>query len=141
MIRARNRWAILIVSVAVGGGYVLHDGLGTGGYMLLAFLLLAIVAAFRMRVSADESGVTIVNLGWQVRTPWREIDGFGMRGSNLEVRLRDGRRVRGWALTTDGIAAYAQQDLDTALAELRRRLADANGETTERRMPAPCRRH
>jgi hypothetical protein len=139
VIRARSRWPILVVSVAVGGGYVLHDGLGTGGYVLLALLLLAIVAAFRMRVAADASGVTVVNLALPVRTPWREIDGFGMRSSSwrysysnsLVVRLGDGRGVRGWALTTDGIAAYSQQDVDAALSELRQRLADANGETIE----------
>lgn len=131
VIRARSRWPILIVSVAVGGGYVLHDGLGTGGYVLLALLLSAIVAAFRMRVAADDSGVTIVNLGLPVRIRWGEIDGFGMEtasrrhsySNSLVVHLRDGRRVHGWALTTDGIAAYSQQDVDAALGELRSELS------------------
>lgn len=133
VIRARSRWPILVVSVAIGGGYVLHDGFGTAGYVLLALLLAANVAAFRMRVAADDSGVTIVNFGLPVRMRWEEIDEFGMRGSSqsLVVGRKDGRQVRGWALTTGGIAAYSQHDVDAALGELRRRLAEANAESAE----------
>ena len=132
VIRARSRWPILIVSVAVGGGYVLHYGLGTGGYVLVVLLLVAIVAAFRMRVAADASGVTIVNLALPVRVGWGEIDAFEMRNS-VVVSRRDGRRVRGWALTTEGIAAYSQQEVDAALGELRQRLAAARSEPSPER--------
>jgi Bacterial PH domain len=134
VIRLRSRWLVLGVFAGLGVYALAHYDLRADGYVWAALALIPIVVAFRMRVAADDSGVTIVNFGWPMRLPWPEIDGFGMRtGQNhcLEVRTRHGRRVRGRALSTTGIAAYSEGQAQAVVDELRRRQAQANGETTE----------
>lgn len=139
VIRARSRWLILVAGALMGGGYALrHHGHGAGAYWPAAVLAVAVLAAFRMRVAADDSGLTIVNLAWPRRIRWQEIEGFGMGSwryspgnDSLVVRLKNGKRVRGWALTNYGVAGYSPTFVDAALDDLRRRLAEANGETAE----------
>jgi hypothetical protein len=93
------------------------------------------VVAFRMRLAADESGVTVVNLAHRVRIPWADIDGFRMGwvglSTCLDVRLRNGRRVHAWVVTTTGAAAYSRKQSNDVLIELRRRLARSKGESPE----------
>ena len=101
VIRSRSRWLVLGVLVALGVYALVHYDLRAGGDVLTALGLSTILVSFGMRVAADDSGVTIVNLAWPVRIPCGEIDGFQMRSRNyssycLEVRTRHRRRISGW---------------------------------------------
>jgi hypothetical protein len=137
VIRLRNRW--LAAASPLGAGVLLFwrgDAFEIG---LAPVCLLGSLVALRMRVGADRSGLTVVNLAWPRRIRWEEIGGFSIRGlgwwatgnDSLEIRLKDGRRVRAWALSTNPSTGYSAWAADKMLDELRLRLAEANGETTD----------
>jgi hypothetical protein len=123
--------------VALGCGALavvalVDHGFDATGVLYVALALVPVAVAYRMRLAAYESGVTIVNFGLRRSIPWAEVEGFGMGRSAmsrcLEVRLTDGRRVHARALTTTGGAAYSETEANTFVSELRRRLALARGE-------------
>jgi hypothetical protein len=137
IIRLRNRWLAALSPFAAG---VLLLWRGDAFLIGLAVVsLLGSVVALRMRVVADRSGLKVVNLAWPRRVRWEEIRGFSIRGfgwwaagnDSLEIRLKDGRRVRAWALSTNPSTGYSLWAVEKMLDELRLRLAESNGETTD----------
>jgi hypothetical protein len=108
---------------------------GSAGVVLAVLALIPIVAAHRMRLSADASGVTVVNLLRPRRTPWSEISDFRMGrvalSTCLDVCMRDGSRVHSWVVTTTGRAAYSGVTVNRVISDLRQRLMLANGESPD----------
>jgi hypothetical protein len=74
-VRARMRWfvAVIFAALAVAAQF-LH---GVTGLVLALLALVPIVFVRRARLSADASGVTVVNLLRGRRIPWSEIGDFG----------------------------------------------------------------
>jgi hypothetical protein len=135
VVRVRTRWIVGVIFAVLGASALSHYHLRLAGDVLAALALVPIVVAFRMRLAADDSGVTVVNLLRRVRIPWADIDGFRMGwvglSTCLDVRLRDGRLLHAWVVTTTGAAAYSRKQSENVLGELRRRLARSKGETPE----------
>jgi len=138
VIRLRSRWLVLIVLGAIATASLVREHFSAGSFVLAGVLIALILLAFRMRIEADDSGVTIVNFFLPVFIPWREVDGFRMAWSVqtrcLEVRRRSSRRVRGWALNNMGVGGLlgsSEGQIQAAIDELRRWQAQANGETVE----------
>ena len=132
VVRVRRRWIPGLVFGGLGLYALVDHGFDAAGFLLAALALVPIVVAFRMRIAADDSGVTIVNLAKRLRIPWTEIEGFGM-GSLLlsrclDVRLTDGKRAHAWVVTTTGGSAYSYDEANSIVAGLQRRLALARGE-------------
>ena len=121
---------------ALGAFALVDHRFDVAGFVLAALTVVPVVVAFRMRLAADDSGVTIINLSRRVRIPWTEIEGFRMGwlrlSSCLDVRMTDGNRVHAWVVTTTGGGAYSQDDANALVSELRRRLALARGESPDR---------
>ena len=121
--------------VILGAFAVAHYHLRPMGLVLAAVALVGIGVVQRMRISADASGVTVVNLLRPRRIPWAAISDFRMgrvaMRSRLDVCTRDGIRVHSWVVTTTGLAAYTQAKVETILGDLRQRLMLANGESQE----------
>jgi Bacterial PH domain len=103
--------AFLAVGATAVGGII-------GGAVLVALPL-----SFRTRVSVDAAGVRVVNLRTR-RIPWSDVAGFTRDGSvpeYLYVDLRDGGRVRCYAVTTGGtrsFGGYSVSQIDAIVAEL-----------------------
>lgn len=130
-----KRW-VAVLTLGGVAAFMLIAYRGAVGVVLAGILLVAIVIAVRMRLVADDSGITIVNYGFPHRIPWSEIEGFRMgwshRSNSLDVRLAHGEGARARVVTTSGGAAYSQGEADALVTELRRRLAAAHGEDPER---------
>jgi hypothetical protein len=103
----------------------------TPGIVLAALLLLLILPVQRMRLSADASGVTVVNLLRAHRIEWSEITylrlGRVALSTCLNVYKRDGTRVPAWVVTGTGAAAYPAPRVESVISDLRQRLMLANG--------------
>jgi hypothetical protein len=129
---ARTRWPGTLLSIFMGVWAPAQFDLRIPG-MLAVFALaaVAVVVTQRMRFSADDSGVTVVNLLRARRIPWPEIGDFRLEGTFrrgcLEVCKRDGTRVRAWVVTPAGLAAYPRARLNSLILDLRQRLMLANG--------------
>jgi hypothetical protein len=92
---------------------------------------LFLIWVLRERVSADERGVTVVNLVRRFRIPWSEIAGFerGRVGltSCLDVCKRDGKRVHIWVTVSGWRGDYFEGEVDGIAMKLRRLRAAAVG--------------
>ena len=92
---------------------------------------LFLIWVLRERVSADERGVTVVNLARRFRIPWSEIVGFerGRVGftSCLDVCKRDGKRVHIWVTVTGWRGDYFEGEVDGIAAKFGRLRATAVG--------------
>jgi PH (Pleckstrin Homology) domain-containing protein len=117
--------------VILGASALVHYHLRPAGLVLAASALVPIGVVHRMRISADASGVTVVNLLRRHRIPWSGISDFRMgrvaSSTCLDVWTRDGLQVHSWVVTT----AYPRAKVENILADLRRRLMLANGESQE----------
>jgi len=140
VVHLRHRWYLIVSMLALGAWLVVRDDASGGALVIAAVMLLGAVAAFRIRIVADTVGLTVVNLGWPRRIRWTEVSGlrvqpdgkwWSMGDDSLEIRLKDGRRVRARALATSTATGYSGWAADKIVGELRRRLAEANGETTD----------
>jgi hypothetical protein len=130
---ARTRWPGTLTSLALGASALLRYHLRGPGVVLAAVALLAVCMLQRMRLTADASGVTVVNLLGPRRIPWSEISDFRMGrvalSTCLDVCRLDGARLHAWVVTTTGNAAYSPTKVATILSDLRQRLMLANGES------------
>jgi hypothetical protein len=133
VVYARTRWSGTVGSLGLGVYWLVHCHLRGKGVFVAALAVFAVVALQRMRLSADASGVTVVNLLWPRRIPWSEISDFRLGraalSTCLDVCRLDGVRVHAWVLTTTGRAAYSGASVDTIVSDLRQRLMLANGES------------
>lgn len=121
--------------VILGALALVHYHLRASGLVLAALALVPIGVVHRMRLNADASGVTVVNLLRRRRIPWSEISDFRMGrialSTCLDVCTRDGIRVHSWVVTTTEAAAYSRTKVDNIVSDLRQRLMLANGESQE----------
>jgi hypothetical protein len=135
VVHVRTRWLATLVLVALGVSALIRLHFGVTGLALAALAVVPVVVVHRMRLTADDSGVTIVNLLVRRRLPWTEIGDFrlGRVGLSacLDVCRRDGSRVHAWAVTTGGVAAYSAGEIARILTDLRERLVLATGESKE----------
>jgi hypothetical protein len=103
----------------------------TPGLVFAVLAVVPILVVQRMRLSADASGGTVVNLLRASRIEWSEISDFRMGrvalGTCLDVCKRDGTRVHAWIVTTTGYPAYSSTQVDSMISDLRLRLMPANG--------------
>ena len=125
------RWYVVVIFAGLAvAALLLH---GVTGILLAVLALVPIVLVRRARLSADESGLTVVNLLRRHRIPWSEISDFQLgrvaRTICIDVCKRDGSRVHSWVATSCGDAVHQRQVIDGIAAELRRRLAHANAGT------------
>jgi PH (Pleckstrin Homology) domain-containing protein len=108
---------------AVAAVAFLALGSTAAGGIIGAGVVVGLPLSFRTRVSVDASGVRVVNLHTR-RIPWSEVAGFTRDGTvtgYLYVLLRDGGRVRCYAVTTGGtrsLGGYSVSRIDAIAAEL-----------------------
>ena len=125
--RRQTTWLCAVAGVLV----LLLSRLQVGGIVLAALAVVPIVVVQRMRITADSSGVTVVNLFWPRTVPWLEIVDFrlghGWMSTCLNICKQDGERVHAWAVTTTGAAVYSSSQVEEIIGELRERLMLANG--------------
>lgn len=135
VVHVRTRWLATLVFVALGVSALIRLHFGVTALALAALAGVPVVVVHRMRLTADDSGVTVVNLLARHRLPWTEIGDFriGRIGLStcLDVCRRDGSRVHAWAVTTSGVAAYSAGEVARILTDLRDRLVLATGESKE----------
>ena len=102
------------------------------GIVLAVLALVPIVLVRRVRLSADASGVTVVNLLRTHRIPWSEVSVFRLgrvaRLTCVDVCKWDGSRVHSWVATSSSNTVYQRYVIAGIVADLRERLAYANGE-------------
>jgi hypothetical protein len=135
-LHAKTRWPATFVVLALAALAPARYRLHAPGLVLVGLLAAMIILAVqRMRFSADDSGVTAVNLLRARRVAWSEISDFRLgrigHSTCLDVCRQDGTRMRAWAVTTTGLAAHPQARVDDLILELRQRLMLANGWSQE----------
>ena len=131
IVYARTRWSATLICVLLGALALILSRLRTPGLVLAASAVVPILVVQRMRLTADASGVTVVNLLRARHVEWSEIADFQMSrvalSTCLDVCERDGSRVQAWVVTTTGRAAYPSSRVDSLISDLRQRLMLANG--------------
>jgi hypothetical protein len=130
-------WFVILVFAAFGVTALLLGGVT--GIILAVVALIPIVLVRRARLSADEAGVTVVNLLRRRHIAWSEISDFRLgrvaRTTCLDVCRWDGSRVHSWVATSSGDTAYQRYVINGIIGDLRERLAHADAESL--RDPAP----
>jgi hypothetical protein len=124
-VRARLSWFVVAIFAGLGVcALLLH---GVTGIVLALLALIPIVLVRRARLTADSSGVTVVNLLRTQRIPWSEISDFRLgrvaRTTCLDVCKWDGSRVHSWVATSSGDTAYQRYVINGIVSDLRERLA------------------
>jgi hypothetical protein len=122
------RWFVAVIFAALAvAALFLHD---VTGLVLALLALVPIVLVRRARLSADASGVTVVNLLRGQQIPWSEIGDFRLGGvahtSCIAVHKRDGSRVHSWAATSSRGTAHQRHVIDGIVLVLRERLDHAS---------------
>jgi hypothetical protein len=130
-VRATHRW-ILTASFGVIAAYILVlFGPSAGGIALTGLPAVNIALVLCARLSADRTGVTVVNFWPGRRIPWTEIDDFRVgrsgRATCLDVWRRDGTRVHA-LVTTYGLPWANAVDIDELVQRLRQVRATYTGE-------------
>jgi hypothetical protein len=124
-------WVVTLIFAAFAVAALLLGGVT--GIILAVLALIPIVLVRRARLSADESGVTVVNLVRRQRIPWSEISDFRLgrvaRTTCLDVCRWDGSRVHSWVATSSGDTAYQRYVISGIISDLRERLARADAES------------
>lgn len=130
-------WFVALIFAALAVAALLLEGVT--GIILALLALVPIVLVRRARLSADGSGVTVVNLVRKQRIPWSEISDFRLgrvaRITCLDVCKWDGSRVHSWVATSSGDTAYQRYVINGIVSDLRERLAQADSEAV--RGPSP----
>jgi hypothetical protein len=130
-VHARTRWTATAMFVLLAALALIQVGVGTQGFVLAALAVVPILVVQRMRLRADASGVTVVNLLRVHSVEWSEISDFRLGrvalSTCLDVCTRDGTRVHAWAVTATGSAGYPSTQVDSIISDLRQRLMLANG--------------
>jgi hypothetical protein len=121
------RWFVAVMfAVLAAAALLLH---GVTAIVLAVLALVPIVLVRRMRLSADASGVTVVNLLRGRRIPWSEISDFRLgrvaRTPCVDVCKWDGSRVHSWVATTTGDTVHQRQVITEITTVLRERLDHA----------------
>jgi hypothetical protein len=115
---------------------------GTFGVVFGALLLGAgLFVLRRPRLSADEQGLTIVNLLRTRHVPWVDVGRLEASRSDLglAVQLRDGRILHAWVLTPNPSSGYSFARRGEIVAELRQLHARATGSHVAGVVDAPLR--
>ena len=139
VVRVRLRWPFTFAYVALAVGASVVYRLTIVGVGIAALALVSIIVVHRMRLVADASGVTVVNLGRPRHIGWGEISDF-RRGRIafsicLDVCRRDLSRVHAWAVTATTAGAYSESEVFEIAVGLRRMLVLATGEVEEELRP------
>ena len=133
-VRARLRWTLVTAWACSSFITVLWNGPSA---LAVAFLVPVPWTLWRrMRLTADDNGITIVNLFRTLQVPWAEtLDfewSFVRLSSSIDVCVRDGGRVRFWFATGgDGPSRRSPNHPIAVVRRLRWLRAEALGE------PAP----
>jgi hypothetical protein len=138
---SRQRWFIFAFSSFSALAFGVSDR-GTFGVVLGALLFAAgLFVLRRPRLSADEQGLTIVNLVRTRHVPWVDVARLQVSGSDLglAVQLRDGRILHAWVLTPNPSSGYSFARRDEIVAELRQLHAHATGSHIADDVGAPLR--
>lgn len=129
--RRQNTWLCAVAGLLA----LVLSRLQVGGIVLAALAVVAIVFVQRMRITADSSGVTVVNLFRPRMLPWSDIVDFRIghkwMSTCLNICKQDGGRVHAWAVTMTGAAVYSPSQVEEIIGELRERLMLANGWSQE----------
>jgi hypothetical protein len=130
-------WFVILVFAAFAVTALLVGG--ATALLLAVVALIPIVLVRRARLSADEAGITVVNLLRRQRIAWSEISDFRLgrvaRTTCLDVCRWDGSRVHSWVATSSGDTTYQRYVINGIISDLRERLARADAESL--RDPAP----
>jgi hypothetical protein len=122
VVHARTRWVLTAACAAVAALVLVRQHFAVRGIVVAAALAVPIVVIQRMRLAADEDGVTVVNLLRRRRVPWWEIDDFRLGhvglSTCLDVCKRDGSRVHAWVVTLTGAAAFEPARVEAIRDEL-----------------------
>jgi Bacterial PH domain len=126
VVRVRMRWPITLACVGLGGAALAWYRLTGLGLVLASLALLTVIAVQRMRLRADDSGVTVVNLLTERHIAWPEISDF-RRGRTafsacIDVCKNDGTRVRSWIVSAIGRGPYSQAMVFEVISALNGRL-------------------
>jgi len=128
---ARTRWTATLMFVFLAALALIQFGVRTPSLVLAALAVVPILVVQRMRVRADASGVTVVNLLRAHSVEWSEISDFRLGrvalSTCLDVCTRDGTRVHACAVNTTGAAGYPSTRVDEMISDLRQKLMLANG--------------
>jgi hypothetical protein len=131
VVHTRRRWSATLMYVVLGAWALIHFQLRAPGFVLAAAAVALVVVMQGMRLSADASGVTVVNLLRARHVEWPEIADFQLGSVALstciDVCKQDGTRVHAWVGTTTGFAAYKPELVFGMISDLRQRLMLANG--------------
>jgi len=135
LIRVRLRWPFTFGYVGLGVGALVAYRFTPVGVGIATLALVSIIVVHRMRLTADASGVTVVNLGRPQHIDWGDISDF-RRGriavsTCLDICGRDLSRVHAWAVTATTAGAYSEAELFEITVGLRRMLVQATGEIDE----------
>jgi len=135
VVRVRMRWLVTFLCAGLGVGALAAYHAHAPGLALAALAVVPIVVVQRMRLKADDAGVTVVNLVAH-HIPWSEISDFrrGWLASRpcLVVCKNDGTRVHAWVVTTLCTGAYSEAMVFETLWGLRRGLVAVSGEAGQR---------
>jgi hypothetical protein len=125
------RWSVTLACAGLGAAALARYHLTGLGLGLASVALLVAVAVQRMRLVADESGVTVVNLFAGHHIAWADVSDFRRSrialGACLDVCKNDGTRVHSWVVSAIGRGPYSQANVFEALSDFNRRLVDESG--------------
>jgi PH (Pleckstrin Homology) domain-containing protein len=135
------RWPFTFAYAGLAVGALAAYGLTIAGVGVAALALVSTIVMHRMRLVADASGVTVVNLGRRRHVGWGEISDFrrGRIASStcLDICRRDLSRIHAWAVTATTAGAYSESEVFEIAVNLRRLLLLATGEVeADLRLPA-----
>ena len=141
VVRVRLRWPFTFAYVGLAVGALAAYRFTIGGVGVATLALVSIIVVHRMRLEADASGVTVVNLGRPRHIGWGEISDFRRGriafGICLDICRRDLSRVHAWAVTATTAGAYSESEVFEIAVGLRHMLVLATGEIDEGlRLPA-----
>jgi hypothetical protein len=128
VVRPRALWTIVGSFVVLSGSAV-----AAGAWVVGVVLLLPIVWASRMRLSADDAGMTVVNCLRTFRVPWSEVRSVELGrvlllSYMLKVFKRDGGAVNVWVTTIGYRGDYSSSQVMDFASRLERMRAEAMGE-------------
>jgi hypothetical protein len=136
-----RRWQIFALALPAAAFWAFAIG-GKGGVWFAALLLgVGLVVLRRPRLSADERGLTIVNLVRTRHVPWTDVARLGTSDSELglAVQLGDGRILHAWVLTANPRSSYPLARREQILAEVGQLQARATGRQAVDDTQAPFR--
>jgi hypothetical protein len=133
-IYARRRGQAVVASLLFGLLAVVAHANGAESLAVGTAVTCGIALAYfsrRPRLTANDRGITVVNLILTRRIPWRDVEGFAFEWAGflscLAIHRRDGRVVHAWVVTDDARNGYSSWQIEGIVHELRARQDGAGG--------------